>query len=219
MEDSTSREKILKKIRNALINKQENPFQGIEFESSVYMEIKDSLDLNFAKEFTEAGGKFVYCESPAELAKNLKLIISENNWEHIFCLDKSVQYALEKAKIPYKSSEDEFLTTQVGITRCEFLISRLGSIMVSSKQIEGRRLNAFPEIHIIIGFTSQLVPDLKEALNGIKTRYAKELPSMITVITGPSRTADIEKTLVMGAHGPKELYLFLVDDTINSNSN
>lgn len=217
MEDSTSREKILKKIRNALINKQENPFQGIEFESSVYMEIKDSLDVNFAKEFTEAGGKFVYCESPAELAKNLKLIISENNWEHIFCLDKSVQYALEKAKIPYKSSEDEFLTTQVGITRCEFLISRLGSIMVSSKQIEGRRLNAFPEIHIIIGFTSQLVPDLKEALNGIKTRYAKELPSMITVITGPSRTADIEKTLVMGAHGPKELYLFLVDDTINSN--
>lgn len=219
MEDSTSREKILKKIRNALINKQENPFQGIEFESSVYTEIKDSLDVNFAKEFTEAGGKFVYCESPAELAKNLKLIISENNWEHIFCLDKSVQYALEKAKIPYKSSEDEFLTTQVGITRCEFLISRLGSIMVSSKQIEGRRLNAFPEIHIIIGFTSQLVPDLKEALNGIKTRYAKELPSMITVITGPSRTADIEKTLVMGAHGPKELYLFLVDDTINSNSN
>lgn len=217
MEDSTSREKILKKIRNALINKQENPFQGIEFESSVYTEIKDSLDVNFAKEFTEAGGKFVYCESPAELAKNLKLIISENNWEHIFCLDKSVQYALEKAKIPYKSSEDEFLTTQVGITRCEFLISRLGSIMVSSKQIEGRRLNAFPEIHIIIGFTSQLVPDLKEALNGIKTRYAKELPSMITVITGPSRTADIEKTLVMGAHGPKELYLFLVDDTINSN--
>lgn len=217
MEDSTSREKILKKIRNALINKQENPFQGIEFESSVYTEMKDSLDVNFAKEFTEAGGKFVYCESPAELAKNLKLIISENNWEHIFCLDKSVQYALEKAKIPYKSSEDEFLTTQVGITRCEFLISRLGSIMVSSKQIEGRRLNAFPEIHIIIGFTSQLVPDLKEALNGIKTRYAKELPSMITVITGPSRTADIEKTLVMGAHGPKELYLFLVDDTINSN--
>ncbi|MCP4553529.1 MAG: hypothetical protein GY834_16140 [Bacteroidetes bacterium] len=217
MEDSTSREKILKKIRNALINKQENPFQGTEFESSVYTEIQESLDVNFAKEFTEAGGKFVYCESPAELAKNLKFIISENKWKTIFCLDKSIQCTLDNAKIPYKKTEAEFLTAHVGITRCEFLISRLGSIMVSSKQCEGRRLNAFPEIHIVIGFTSQLVADLKDALADIQKRYPKELPSMITVITGPSRTADIEKTLVMGAHGPKELYLFLIDDTINSN--
>lgn len=40
---------------------------------------------------------------------------------------------------------------------------------------------------------------------------------MISLISGPSRTADIEKTLVMGAHGPKELYVFLIDDAINSN--
>ncbi len=45
----------------------------------------------------------------------------------------------------------------------------------------------------------------------IKSRYGNDLPSMITNVTGPSRTADIEKTLVLGAHGPRELFVFLLD--------
>ena len=46
----------------------------------------------------------------------------------------------------------------------------------------------------------------------MKKKYPDNYPSMISLITGPSRTADIEKTLVMGAHGPKELYVFLIED-------
>jgi len=84
--------------------------------------------------------------------------------------------------------------------------------MVSSRQASGRRLNVYPPAHIVLAYVSQLVPDIKHALANIKTKYADKLPSMISLITGPSRTADIEKTLVMGAHGPKDLYLFLVDD-------
>ncbi len=65
----------------------------------------------------------------------------------------------------------------------------------------------------MIAYTSQLVPDLKDALAGIREKYGNKIPSMISVITGPSRTADIEKTLVMGAHGPKEIYVFLTELT------
>ena len=75
-------------------------------------------------------------------------------------------------------------------------------------------MNVFPETHLIYARASQLVPELKDALKGIKERYGKELPSMISMITGPSRTADIEKTLVMGAHGPRQLYVFMVDDQV-----
>ncbi len=100
----------------------------------------------------------------------------------------------------------------MGITFCEFLIARFGSIMISSGQRSGRRLNVFPEIHIVFAKTSQIVPELKDALTGMKERYDRNMPSLVSVITGPSRTADIEKTLVMGAHGPKELYVFLVDE-------
>ena len=87
-------------------------------------------------------------------------------------------------------------------------------VMVSSKSAPGRRINVFPEIHLIVGYTSQLVPDLKQAFIQIKNKYEEEFPSMVSLITGPSRTADIEKTLVMGAHGPKELYVFLIDDAV-----
>jgi L-lactate dehydrogenase complex protein LldG len=67
---------------------------------------------------------------------------------------------------------------------------------------------------LVIAFSSQLVPDLKQALGDIKLKYSTRIPSLISVITGPSRTADIEKTLVMGAHGPCELFVFLVEDSV-----
>jgi L-lactate dehydrogenase complex protein LldG len=55
------------------------------------------------------------------------------------------------------------------------------------------------------------VYDIRDALLGLKEKYHQQLPSLMTFATGPSRTADIEKTLVDGVHGPKQVYLFLVD--------
>ena len=89
--------------------------------------------------------------------------------------------------------------------------------MVSSKSSPGRKISVFPEIHLVVGYTSQLVPDLKQAIQNVKKKYQDNYPSIISLITGPSRTADIEKTLVMGAHGPKELYVFLIENNDLSN--
>ena len=69
----------------------------------------------------------------------------------------------------------------------------------------------YPETHVVIAYVHQLVDDLKDAFEALQARYQGKLPSMISVVTGPSRTADIEKTLVMGAHGPRELFLILVE--------
>jgi len=102
---------------------------------------------------------------------------------------------------------------KAAVTFCEFLIARHGSIMVSSRSGPGRRINIFPEIHIVLAHTNQMVDDIKQAFKALKEKYQQQMPSMVSLITGPSRTADIEKTLIMGAHGPKELYLFLLDDT------
>jgi L-lactate dehydrogenase complex protein LldG len=213
MEESTSKEKVLKKVRNALINKTDNPYPNVDFDTLVYKEIEESLDVNFAREFTKMAGKFVYCENTDELISNLSLICNGNQWDEVFCSDPRFQEILDKSDIPFSSDEESFHSLRVGITGCEYLIARLGSIMISSGQVSGRRLNVYPEIHVIIAYSSQLVPDLKQALTGIKQRYAQRMPSLVSVITGPSRTADIEKTLVMGAHGPKELFVFLVEDS------
>jgi L-lactate dehydrogenase complex protein LldG len=103
---------------------------------------------------------------------------------------------------------------KLGITRCEYLIARLGTVMVSSRVSPGRKMTVFPEMHIVVAYTSQLVPDLKDALKNLRRKYEDDFPSVVTLVTGPSRTADIEKTLVLGAHGPKELYVFLIEDRI-----
>ena len=76
--------------------------------------------------------------------------------------------------------------------------------MVSSRQASGRRMNVFPESHLVVARTNQIVPEIRDAIMGIQKKYEGNLPSMISLVTGPSRTADIEKTLVMGAHGPTE---------------
>ena len=82
---------------------------------------------------------------------------------------------------------------------------------MSAAQESGRTTSVYAPIHICIAFTNQLVYDIKDALQLIKDKYGTSLPSLITFATGPSRTADIEKTLVVGVHGPKEVYLFLVE--------
>lgn len=209
MEESTSREKVLKKVRHALIYKTDNPYPNVDFDSAIYKPISDSSDVNFAQEFTKVGGVFIYCENEAELVGTLSALNSECSWTDVFCAEPELQYVLTQAGVPFESDLDNLNSLKVGITGCEYLISRLGSIMVSSKS--SRKLNVYPDSHVVIAYTDQLVNDLKDAFEAVQLKYSGKLPSMLSVITGPSRTADIEKTLVKGAHGPRELFLILFD--------
>ncbi len=212
MEETTSREKVLKKIRSALLSKTDNPYSSLDTESSVYKDLTESIDITFAREFTNVAGKFIYCEDRSDLKNNLASLVVEKQWESIYCLEPAITRVLNEANIKVESQPESFNEMVAGITYCEFLIARTGSIMVSSKQTSGRKMNVFPEIHVVIARINQIVPDIKDALKHINEKYNGNLPSMISLVTGPSRTADIEKTLVMGAHGPKELYVFLLDE-------
>jgi len=181
MEESTQREKVLKKVRNALIQKTDNPFPDPDFESNIYKEFVDSPEVIFAEEFIKVSGKFVYCESIQEFIENLKALMSENQWDNVFCLEEKVKQILTEGNVLYLSDEADFHDIEVGITQCEYLIARLGSIMVSSKQQCGRRMFVYPPVHIVLAYTSQLVPDLKQALVGIKQKYGDKIPSMISL--------------------------------------
>ena len=212
MQETTSKEKILKKIRNALISRQENPFQNIDFKSPVFKELEDMPEVEFVSKLKENGGTFVYCENEKDFVENVKMLALQRNWENLFSIDEKVIGLLESGGINVESSEEKFTEQIAGVTRCDFLIGRFGSVMVSSGLSSGRRMFVFPQVHIVLAQMSQVVSELKDALKGIRKKYSNKLPSQITVITGPSRTADIEKTLVMGMHGPKELFVFVVDD-------
>jgi len=214
MEDSTSREKILKKIRNALISKSEIPYPDIDFDSNVYSGTDEPPEIQFAEALTNSDGRFIYCENSSEFLENLSYLASMNKWEQFFAAETRVKELLDEGGIKYVSGNEKLRTESIAITQCEFLVARLGGILVSSNQASGRRSFVFPEIHIILANTSQLTSDLDDALKKLKKKYDQKFPSLVSLITGPSRTADIEKTLVMGVHGPKELYVFLVEDLI-----
>jgi len=217
-DDTTSREKILKKIRKALINKSSYEVGDVDNESEIYQPALEPLDIIFAQRFTALNGKFVFCENENEFVLSFAHLVKENKWENIFSLDAGIQAMLSHGKIPFSKKESDFINTDIGLTLCEYLIARTGSVLMTSRQASGRRLPVYSNIHIVVAYTSQLVYNIKDALKGIKAKYGDQVPSMIANITGPSRTADIEKTLVQGAHGPKDIYVFLIDD-IHTNQN
>jgi L-lactate dehydrogenase complex protein LldG len=212
MEESTSKEKVLKYVREALISKTDQPFPKIDMEKPVFREMEESIDINFAQELTEAGGHFIYCESTSEFLEGLKFLISDRKWGQVFAMEPRIAEILKNGQVNFTYFPEDLQNAEVGVTTCEALVARLGSIMVSTGQLAGRRTFVYPEIHVVLAYTSQLVNDLKDAFAKFRKKYEPRIPSMATFITGPSRTADIEKTLVIGAHGPRELYVFLLED-------
>lgn len=104
---------------------------------------------------------------------------------------------------PYKVNDLE--SCSAGISECDALVAQTGSVLVTSCSAGGRALSALPPHHVVLARRDQLVADLPEAFALLKQRYSKNYPSFISFITGPSRTGDIERILVLGAHGPKKL--------------
>lgn len=210
MNVSASKENILKKIREALSHSTPLPFPQSEGNQPLYTPLEQEPEVEFAERFTQLQGKFIYCINQQEFAFQLSSLVRKQEWKKVFCLEP----ALLGPGI--SQIEDRIITTDlsncdVSITGCECLVARTGSIVMSSAQNSGRTTSVYAPIHICIAFTSQVVADLKEAVQLTREKYGNNLPSLITFATGPSRTADIEKTLVVGVHGPKEVYVFLVE--------
>jgi len=102
----------------------------------------------------------------------------------------------------------ELESCSVGITQCDALIAQTGSVLVTTRSAGGRALSVLPPHHVVLARRHQLLGDLPEAFELLKATYAPSFPSFISFITGPSRTGDIERILVLGAHGPKKLTIF-----------
>lgn len=214
MKESASKEKIFKKIRDALIERDDSHFipDKLDFESAIFSEPSEGLDITFAQNFIATEGIFIYCENDKDFIDNFSRLKQQNNWHPIFCVEELLKKLFTLYHLKFETNLNKIDDkSSVGVTTCEYLIARTGSIIVSTGHLLSRRIFIFPPIHIVVAYTSQLVYDMEEALVGLKNKYKDNLPSLITTITGPSRTADIEKTIVMGAHGPKELYLFLIE--------
>ena len=203
---SPAKENILKRIRKSLSNPVPLPFPLSEGNNSVYPPPTDELEVIFAETFTGLQGKFAYCLDEKDMINQLNGLIKAKEWTKMFC--KETKWAEQYSNTISLASCD------ASITECECLVARTGSIVLSAAGESGRTTSVYAPVHICIAYTHQLVYDVKDALQFLKEKYAGNIPSFISFATGPSRTADIEKTLVTGVHGPKEVYLFLIEKAL-----
>lgn len=187
------------------------PFPQSEGNQPVFHPLEQEPEVEFAEQFTKLQGKFIYCINQQELAFQLTSLIKKQDWHKVYCQDDKL-VARVAGQLADRLVKTDLAHCDVSITGCEYLVARTGSIVMSAADPGGRAASVYAPIHICIAYTSQIVYDIKDALQSVKEKYGTNLPSLITFATGPSRTADIEKTLVVGVHGPKEVYLFLVEE-------
>lgn len=214
----TSKEKILKNIRQGLTQKSKALFQDIDLESNVFVPVSDqSLAEAFARKFTLNNGSFIYCDNQFDCIDKLLDLTEANKWKQLYCAPDYTLNLLTDAGIEVKTNITKKQKVQAGITGCESLIARTGTLLLSNIQISSK-IPALSLNHIVIAKLSQLVADIKSSLLMLKNKYGKNLPSDLVFISGPSKTYAIPQLpqhfplTVRGAIGPEMLYLFLIND-------
>jgi L-lactate utilization protein LutC len=108
-------------------------------------------------------------------------------------------------------AREPLFAADIGITGVDYLVAETGSVVVASRPNHPRSLSLLPPVHIAVARSKQIVPDLFDLFTADKFGNPPALPSCLTLITGPSKTGDIELRLVTGVHGPGEVHIVLID--------
>lgn len=211
---NNSREIILDKLRKA---KASGATDGLEIKlnqeeasTSVFVPAQGDLSEHFKSELEKISGKCFIVENIIDAGQIISEILKEESIDNVYCSDNDL--SIKFSSITFTNDPEAVKSCKATITGCEHLIARTGSVMVSNANKSGRRPHVAPDLHIVVASKAQLVPDLSDAIRSIKEKYSGKLPSWISNITGPSRTADIEKTLILGAHGPKKLIVLILEN-------
>ena len=177
---------------------------------SVSANVEEQFAL-FARNAAELKADFQLLASRDELKTALAKISAAEKWLRIASHDGEwSNFASQSLGQPILLTDrgydvQEMEKCDAAITECDALIAQTGGVVVTSRSTGGRALSVLPPHHVVIARREQLVADLPAAFALLQQRYAPDFPSMISFITGPSRTGDIERILVLGAHGPKKL--------------
>jgi len=103
----------------------------------------------------------------------------------------------------------------IGVTSADFCMAETASLVMRTRPGQARSVSLVPSIHIAVIHLDQIIADLKELYTLIQwdTEGSGEgLTNCMTFISGPSKTADVEATMVHGAHGPREVYVYVMTD-------
>jgi L-lactate dehydrogenase complex protein LldG len=166
---------------------------------------------HFRARSAELKTDFQLVSSPDEAHLVLGQIADSENWKRVAThVGALTDAAVSRLGLPVLNTAGGYDVNgleacDAGITECDALIAQTGSVLVTSRNSGGRALSVLPPHHLVLARREQLVRDLSTGFDCVQRKYTPNYPSMISVVTGPSRTGDIERILVLGAHGPKKL--------------
>jgi L-lactate utilization protein LutC len=182
----------------------------------------------FCTEFATAGGHtHVAKQRDAALAKILEVIRNKNVrkvvlsrctlLERLEVRGRLEQEGLETMvvdQLPARNCRDTFFGADLGISGVQYLIAETGSLVMAASPDEPRSVSLLPPLHIALAEPRQILPDLFDLFDLYSpepTPNQSLPPSCLTLITGPSKTGDIELKLVTGVHGPGEIHAIVCD--------
>ena len=235
---SGSRAEILGKIRRALVKPRAAHHHGHSPATSDLSKLfasvgsREGVVEKFRKEFELVSGEFHFCDGGAAVIQALTQLIQSSASStvavsgHPICtrlaIAESLQAQLPAVKFLLEDveSENSFDRTRLrnsmaqvplSITGAEYLIAESGTIVSVAGPQASRQISLLPSIHVVLATPQQVSTNMAELFLEIQRTHGTKLPgSALTFITGPSRTADIEKVLIKGVHGPMRLVLIMV---------
>jgi len=221
---SDARDAILRRIREALARPTAREAGAVDLGPDAFRrhlppagaDHDDRVRL-FAENARALRAEFETCRGLAALTERLREIARTEGWTRIAThrgtLTDAAGCTLDLPTLRTDAGYDPFdlASCDVGLTECEALVAQTGSVLVTSRASGGRALSILPPHHVVLATRDQLVGDLGDAFALLRRKDPDGDASLISFITGPSRTGDIERILVLGAHGPKRLTILLVE--------
>jgi L-lactate dehydrogenase complex protein LldG len=221
---------FLDRVRSSL-GKEKGPVSSLEFTVPVDVErpsSSDALAERLARELEQVGGLVHRVSSTRDARAAVSRILSEHGAKRIvlgeseLVRDLDLQSAAKDAgmeltvcdlrqEVPRKGIRDAEFVADVGVTSADYGIAESGTLALLAAPGQGRAVSLLPPIHIAVLRSSDIVYEPSELFERVEKERG-DLPSALTFITGPSRTADIELVLTVGVHGPKYLHLVLIEN-------
>ncbi len=216
-----SRDTILQRIRDGLADR---PVCELPPVPEVWPSTNPSagkLTERFTTELEAVTGEVVHCKSMDEAKAKLTELADAEAWETIAAVERPLCHelldAMPASRVTWAKdgwAPKEMADVPVGIVAAEQLIADTGSCLVCNNTAEERLMCFLPPTSVVVAKVGQLVEHLPAAWESIAWQTAEaDRRGEFLLITGPSRTADIEKILILGVHGPKRLIVLLVDES------
>lgn len=187
------REKFLKVVKQNLIAEETGEIEREESPVS-YSKIEEDELMVFAQRFVKANGRFVYCEDEKDFIAKLKSLIDYRKWEKILAFNENLNSYLNSVGVETVLENDNAI---VGISLCQAMIANSGSILITSNQGFGAKVNKLPSIFIVIAHSSQIYSNYKEALQPL----LEAIPQNISTIM-PSEA--LKQSVI-------EFYLYVIE--------